>query len=313
MYLILSAIPNPQSEIDGSPTWQIVAFLLAGCLIAFELIRGWRLGIMRQLMRVVAVAAGYAAAYWGGDLLVPYLRSSLQVPDVVISLLGGAILAVVIYAILSSLGTLLFKRTSQQETSKARLAYGISGAFLGLCFAAFFIWLALAGVRTIGSIAEAQVQARPKVAALKELDHQSSPTSEPSLEKMSDSVTTALARLKNSVELGPVGDVVKKADVMPNGAYQTLGEAGTVLANPDAARRFFEFPGVRELSENPKIIALRNDPEISEMIAQGRLFDLLRDPRVISAVNDPALAKQVKQFDLKGALEHAKGTQPTPR
>ena len=62
----------------------------------------------------------------------------------------GAILAVAVYAIVSSLGTLLFTRTSQQETSKARMAYGISGAFLGLCFAAFFIWLALAGVRTIG-------------------------------------------------------------------------------------------------------------------------------------------------------------------
>ena len=32
---------------------------------------------MRQLMRVAAVVAGYAAAYFGGDLLVPLLRSSL--------------------------------------------------------------------------------------------------------------------------------------------------------------------------------------------------------------------------------------------
>jgi len=59
------------------------------------------------------------------------------------------------------------------------------------------------------------------------------------------------------------------------------------------------------LSEHPKIVALRNDPEIAEMIAQGRLFDLLRDPRVVDAVNDPTLAAQVKQFDMKKALDQA--------
>ena len=41
------------------------------------------------------------------------------------------------------------------------------------------------------------------------------------------------------------------------------------------------------------------------MIAQGRLFELLRDPRIVDAMNDPTLAEQVKRFDLKKALEYA--------
>ena len=262
---------------------------------------------MRQFARVAAVVAGYAAAYFGGDMLVPLLRSSLKMPDLIISALGGAILAVAVYGIIASLGTILFKRTSQQSSGVVRLVYGLSGALIGICFGAFFVWLVLVGIRSVGSIADAQVQARAKsetsgaVPAQSRLPHDVS--SRPNVD--ADSLMTLLARLKNSVELGPVGDVVKRTEAMPTGGLQTLGEMGTVLANPETARKFLNSPGARELSEHPKIVALRNDPEIAEMIAQGRLFELLRDPRVVDAVNDPTLAEHVKHFDLKKALEYA--------
>jgi hypothetical protein len=311
MPLFLSAIQSPPSEIGstaGSPVWQTVFISFSIVLILFEMIRGWRLGIMRQLMRVAAVAAGYAAAYFGGDMLVPLLRSFLKMPDIIISALGGAILAVAAYGVIASLGTILFKRTAQQSSRLVRLVYGLSGALLGICFGAFFIWLVLIGIRSLGSIADAQVQARPKngnsnrLSARSPLPDEASP--QPAFD--ADSLMTLLARLKNSVELGAVGAVVKKTDVLPSGAYETLGEVSTVLANPETARKFLSFPGARELSEHPKIVALRNDPEITEMIAQGRLFELLRDPRVVDAVNDPTLAEHIKRFELKKALEYAR-------
>ena len=115
--------------------------------ILFEMIRGWRLGILRQLMRVAAVVAAYAAACFGGDLLVPLLRPFLQMPDFVISALAGAILAMIVYGIIASLGSILFKRTAQQSSGAVRLVYGLSGAAVGLCFGAFFIWLMLVGIR----------------------------------------------------------------------------------------------------------------------------------------------------------------------
>jgi hypothetical protein len=311
MFLSLSAIQSPQSAIgtEGSPLWQAVFVSFAIVLILFEIFRGWRLGIMRQLMRVTAVAAGYAAAYFGGNLLVPILRSSLKMPDVVIAALGGAILAVAAYGIIASLGTVLFKRTAQQSSGAARLIYGLGGALLGTGLGAFFIWLVLIGVRTVGSIADAQVHARSRPEAggnRNRLSAQSSlPEQTPSVANFEiEAVTTLLARLKNSVEMGRVGEVVKKTDAMPT-VYQTLGDAGTVLSDPEAARRFLNLSDVRELSEHPKIVALRNDPAIAEMIAQGRYLELIRDPRVVEAMNDPTLSEQVKRFDLKKALENA--------
>ncbi len=167
------------------------------------------------------------------------------------------------------------------------------------------------GIRSIGSIAEAQMLARSKSDPAHATHSPAVADSESSTAKLDiDSAMPILARLKNSVELGPVGDVVKKTDVMPTGVYQTLGEAGTVLSDPDSAQRFLSFPGARELSENPKLVALRNDPEIAEMISQGRVLDLLRDPRVVNVLNDPALIEQVKSFDLKKALDFAKQKSP---
>jgi hypothetical protein len=305
--MFLSAIQNPQSEIAGSSTWQAVFLSFAVVLILFEMIRGWRLGLMRQLMRVAAVTAAYAAAYFGGDLLVPLLRSSLKMPDIVISALAGAILAMTVYGIIATLGTILFKRTAQQSSGMIRLVYGSGGALIGICFGAFFIWLLLIGIHLAGSIADAQVQAQAKGGQLRAPAAQSRLPDDASLKPNfdADSLMKLLARLKNSMELGTVGDVVKRTDSLPAGGLQTLGEVGPLLANPGTARKFLDSPGARELSEHPKIVALRNDPEIAEMIAQGRLFELLRDPRVVDAINDPTLTERVRQFDLKKALDHA--------
>ena len=257
---------------------------------------------MRQLVRVAAVVAGYAAAIFGGQLMVPLLRSSVKMPDMIISAIAGSILAMAVYGIVASLGSILFKRTAQQNVGPVRLAYGLGGALFGVGFGVFFVWLVLIGIRMIGSIADAQVRARNPSS----LSAQSPlPERTPSVADVNmDSVNALLARLKNSVELGQVGDLVKKTGPMPTGV-QTLSEAGTVLADPEKARRFLDSPGARELTEHPKIVALRNDPEIIDMIANGRLIELLRDPRVLDAMNDPMLAEQLKGFDMKKALEFA--------
>jgi membrane protein required for colicin V production len=317
MEIFLSAIRNPQSAIGtqsaittaGSPLWQIGFFAFGAILILIEVIRGWRLGILRQLMRVVAVMAGYAAAYFGGDMVVPLLRTFLELPDIVLSAIGGAILAIAVYGIIAGLGSLVFKRTAQQPLGVVRWIYGLSGALLGVCFGMFFLWLILIGIRSVGSIAQAQAYAQARPLPGKNpgsVSGHSSPVNQTSDKEFDlGAVTTALARLKNSVELGPMGEVVKKTDAMPNGVYQTLNEAGTVFSNPEAAQRFLSYPGTRQLSEHPKIVALREDPEIAEMIAQGRILELIRHPRVVEAMNDPTITKQVKGFDLKKALEYA--------
>ena len=297
------------SPASGSIFWQIVFVSFAIVLVLFEMARGWRLGLMRQFARVGALIAAYAAAFFGGKLIVPMIRPFLKLPDFVISVLGGAVLAILVYCTITSLGRILFKRTGQQDSFIVRVLYGSTGALLGILVGLFFVWLMVVGVRAVGSVADAQVRnqldtnlsSQPQSLHAVDLRRRLlTESNEPS-----PTLATSLARLKNSLELGSLGDAVKKADVIPTQTYETLGKVGKTFSDPEAAQKFLSYPGARELSEHPKIIALRNDPAINELIEQGRFIDLLRNDRIIDAANDPTLRDQISRFNLQQALDYA--------
>src|ERR1700719_3529857 len=115
----------------GSTLWQIIFLSFAVVLLLLEVVRGYRLVLPRQLMRGAAVIAAYAAAYFGGHLLLPVLQPILKWPDFILSMVGGAIVALVIYGLIASLGSILFKRTAQHGSAPVRLVYGLSGALTG--------------------------------------------------------------------------------------------------------------------------------------------------------------------------------------
>ena len=171
----------------------------------------------------------------------------------------------------------------------------------------------MVSVRAIGAVADAQVRSRST------LMYVGPSTTSQALavrrrflaesNKGSAAFAVSLARLKNSLELGPLGNAVKQIDPVSSKSYDTLGKFAGVFSNPERAQKFLSFPGARELSEHPKIVALRNDPEISNMIAQSRFLDLLQDQRIIDAANDPALADRIKKFDLQRALDYATQSQ----
>lgn len=295
--------------VTPSPLWQALFVSFAVVLVSLEIARGWRLGLPRQLVRIAAVVAAYSAAVFGGRLLLPMLRPLLKIPDFLISMVGGAILGLIVYSVITSVGRILFKRTGQQECRTIRLIYGAAGGILGLFFGAFLLWVMVVGVRSLGAVAEARVNAMAptNLPRFEEGPARSAAPTRGAVSAVADenSLVMSLARLKKSVELGAVGDVVKQTDVLPTAVYDTLAKAGGVFAQPERARRFMAYPGVQELADSPKILALRADPEIAHMISEGRLIDLLHDERLIEAANDPELAAQLKRFDFSGALEYA--------
>jgi hypothetical protein len=261
------------------------------------------------LARLGALMAAYFAAFFGGKMIVPIARPLIKMPDIALSMIGGALLAILVYTIISTLGCMLFRRTGQHDSAVVRFIYGSTGAIMGFFFGAFLVWLIIVSVRSLGAVADAQAAssrtapASEQATNLHAVDIRRRSMPEPSEE--APNLIASLAKLKNSLELGAVGDAVKKADVVPTKTYETLGKAGRVFSNPESAQKFLTFPGARELSEQPKIIALRDDPEISEMIAQGRFVDLLQNDKVLSAANDPALIEEIKKFDLNAALDYA--------
>ena len=286
------------SMTTGSPLWQTIFLSFALILILFEVARGWRNGVARQTVRLVALIAAYAAAVFGGRLLLPIVRPLLRVPDFFISLAAGALRALVVYAVINTLGSILFKRTGQQSAGLVRLFYGVCGAVLGIFFGLFSVWLVVVAIRSLGAIAGAEAHNQASAhRPLEPLSSVPSPTPPP--------MVASLAKLKNSIELGSVGKAVKAVDVVPADTYQTLGKVGSMVSDPQRAERFLSYPGAKELTTNPKIVALREDPEIIDLIKQQRFIDLLQNQKLIEAVNDPALAAQVRSFEFQKALDYA--------
>lgn len=288
----------------GSQLWQTIFISFAFLLIALEIARGWRLGLVRQLVRLLALAAAYGAGLFGGQLLLPVLRPFLRVPDLFISLVAGGILALAVYAVISAFGAVLFKRTGQQSAGLVRLVYGICGALLGIFFGLFSVWLVVVAIRSTGAIASADLRA-PEAAPPRSSSPAPLRAARPTPPGAPAPMIQSLAKLKNSIELGRFGETVKAVDVVPAQTYQTLGKVGTVASNPRSAERFLTFPGAKELTENPKIIALRDDPEIIELIQRQRYLELLQHPKLIEAMNDPTLARQAKSFKFQEALDYA--------
>ena len=291
-------------SVAGSPLWQIVFVSLALILILFEVLRGWRRGLPRQVARLGALIAAYFAGWFASKFFGPLLGTVIRLPDALLSVLAGAIFAIIIYAIISGIGSALFRRTNQHESLVVRLIYGSTGALLGVFFGCFFVWLTVVAIRSIGSVANAEVVEQAKDSSvLHAVDMRRRAFGEANDEEAP--LTTSLARLKNSVEMGVIGSAVKKVDVVPQRTYDVIEKVGAIAANPQYAERFLEYPGAKELSEHPKIIALRSDQEISKMLAQGQFLDLIQDHRIIDAANDPDLDARLKKFDLNAALTYA--------
>jgi uncharacterized membrane protein required for colicin V production len=284
----------------GSSLWQMIFFSFALVLILFEVVRGWRRGAVRQVVRLFALGTAYAVAFFGGRMLLPLVRPFLHAPDLFISIVAGAILALVVYAGITTLGAILFKCTGQQSAGIVRLLYGVCGAALGVFFGLFGVWLAVVAIRSAGAIANGDLgthtgaQRQPAPLTTRPLPSPSAPA-----------IAVSLAKLKNSIELGSLGEIVRAVDVVPAQDYQTLFKVGTVISRPESAGRFLSYPGAKELAENAKIVALRDDPEIMELIQQGRFLDLLQNPKLIEAMNDPVLTAKLRHFDLQKALDYA--------
>jgi hypothetical protein len=257
-------------------------------------------------VRVIAIIVAYSCAFFGARATVPIMRSFFKLPDPILAVLGGAILAAFLFAAINLTGALLFRKTAQQESRFVRLIWGSTGAFLGILLGLFTIWLAFAGIRMVGSVAEARLRTQhaPTSAAGQPIGAAQTQT-ESAVSPLPNPLMAMLANMKNSLESGRVGEAVRTIDPLPPSLYRVLEKAGQVASDARSAGKFLSYPGAREISDHPKVVALRNDARVMELIASGHIFELMKNPRMIEAMNDPALQARVKKFDLERALDYA--------
>ena len=199
------------------------------------------------------------------------------------------------------MGTILFKKTSQQDVGMIRFGFGASGAAVGALYGIFLVWIAILAIRLLGSVAETRIAVGKQP---RSLPGNSTPAPGPA-QPDPGSVVTGLAHMKQSLEQGAAGSMVQQVDPIPGTLYGILHKLGTMVSDEASVARFLSYPGVKPLLAHPKIAALQNDPEITRDIVKRDYFGLLRNSHILAAANDSEIGELMRKFEFEKALDYA--------
>lgn len=263
---------------------------------------GWRQGVVRQAMTLLSIVCAYVAAYFGASSAAPLFKFLGYPPQITI-LIGGAAVGCATFLGLHGLRRILLKRTAQQKNLRVRLSYGILGAFIGFAFGAILFFLTSSTIRALGVVAKSRLEDlekethpapnTPKAPPL-------TPEDEPS------PLVKGIARLGGALDEGQSGKFFHRYDTAPTAhVFATLTKLGIMVSRPEAVDRFLSYPGVGKLANHPKLVAVRDDPEVGELLLNGSYVRLLRHEKVLALASDEEFNGLVKKMEFEKALDHS--------
>lgn len=256
---------------------------------------GWRQGVLRQLMTLAAIACAYAAAYFGASSAAPVF-AFLKYPPQVTTLIGGTAVGCATFLGLHGLRRWLFKRTAQQKNPTVRLSYGILGAILGVVFGSLVFLLTTGLVRAVSTVAKSRLGDIEK-------ENHAAPILLP---EEPGPLVRNFAKLGTALDEGKSGAFLQRYDAVPaTHVFATLAKLGIMISRPEAVDRFLAYPGVEKLASHPKLVAVKDDPEIAEMLIHHSFVRLLRHEKVLALANDSEFSALMKQMEFEKALNHA--------
>jgi hypothetical protein len=273
---------------DASDYWRNVFLALAAGWILLSFLRGWTQGVLRQLLAPLALLGATTVVVLIAPAGSAYIRLGTQLPTSISAVLLALALWLLAYNLLVFVGRIIFKRTRDQDFAIVRLGFGLGGTAVAVVYALLQIWVVVIGIRILGRVAERQ------------LAIQSARNS------ASSGLVVGLARLKNSLELGPGKAVLDQIDPVPQMFYDRMDQCSQLLGNPRAMERLLESPTLRGIWENPRIRALQADPEILDGVRRGDFLSLLSNPKVIALWTDPGIRALWAGNEIRTACDYAK-------
>ena len=83
-------------------------------------------------------------------------------------------------------------------------------------------------------------------------------------------------------------------------------------AHQQQVDRFLRYPGVSKLANHPKLIAVKNDPVVSELLLSQSYIKLLRHEKVLALSNDEEFNGLIRKMEFEKALDHAIAPDASP-
>ena len=270
---------------QASPFWQNILIYVAGLFLLWEIIGGWRRGVIRAGLHFGAFVLSGIVGMMAGQAVAAVIGIVLPGVAFFAGIGVGLCVALIILGACLFLSAVLFKRTSHQPEGLVRTLFGFGGAFFGLLTGLFILWGGISIIRASGAIAQSSIA--------------STQSTQPS------GLLEGLAVLKASIESGSVGEVTKAVDIFPTDTYDRIVKIGKLSSNPDAMMRFVSYEGVQKVIAHPRMQALFHDPEAMQAAESKNYFVLVRNRSLLDAVSDPSLQKLVMSLDLEKALDYA--------
>jgi len=281
--------------LQGSPDWQRYLFYAATLFLLWEVWRGWRLGLVRGLLRLAALffawMGGSAAAGATGTMASFFSK----VPPLFAPVVAGLCVGLGIYIGVSLLAGLLFK-TTQNHSGVIRWGFGLGGAVCGIFYGLIVLSASITLIRGLGALGELRL-------AQAHLEGRSPSTEQKAL---------LLIKLRKSLELGVTGQRLQGVDPLPTSFYDNMVKISIVMGNPQSMDRFVRYPGVEKLLCNPHMAALVRDPAFEKAAESRNFLPLIRNKNVQAVANDPQVVVLFKEINLGEALDFALSRQGNP-
>jgi len=274
--------------IKPSAEWQHWIFIAALAWLLFEMWRGWRLGMIRGIVKILLLIAAWMGASAAAAATSAALAIFFRTPSTAIPTGIAAVVGLTIYFLGTLLAGFLLKRTEHHH-GFLQTIFGIGGACCGLLFGLFFLWGGISLVRSLGLFGEMRlIEAQRKGSPLRD-----------------QTMACNLVRLERSLEMGPVGEFLISTDPLSPAFYENTRKSMKVMQDPEAFDRFLHSPGVERLLAYPQLNRVLNNPRIQEEIKVGNFPAIWSTPDIQALLHDPRLMQQLKQFDLTQALDYA--------
>jgi hypothetical protein len=172
------------------------------------------------------------------------------------------------------------------------------GGLLGLVFGILVLGVIAWGIRLSGSFEEGVLRSfRAMPSKLR-----------PELPES----TETLIELKKFLDQTQVSSLLQKLDPLSPRIYAEVDKTGQLLSSPEAIERLWNAPEMQSLTRHPKIIALRQDPQIQESLRSGHFVSVLRHPKVQAVCNDTSILTTLSTLDLKAQIDKALNPKETP-
>ena len=274
----------------------------SGIVAGFLTWNGWRKGVARQGMTLLAIASAYAAGFFGRKTAAP-LFSFLGYPAFVTEIIGAVAAGMLTYIAVNAVSRILFRKDKSTPEPKQSVRFGVMGALLGFVFAMFLFVVSYYAVRMMGTIAASKVQSVN--AELEASKHQPKTANPHVLQEEPPAFIKGLAKLNSALNEGQTGEFFHKVDRVPPNVYAMLFKLGIMVSSEESLDRFLGYPGVAALARHPKLAVLKSDATVSELLASKSYLKLLRNEKIVALANDQEFAQEIKAMDFEKALDHA--------